>query len=294
MRKRIGIITFVSLIVIDLVIKILVIRSGAETFLGPIGIGPLIGERDVTAAFSDFPLAIKNVVLLTVVGFFVATYLVAALLVRRNLGKLYFAFSIMLAGLTANVFDSALNSGATSVFLLGNADAVRYHFNLADIYTFVGLLLTAHATYRAVPILFPVRPPRRNYWINPEFQGRHMAIICSLGLSYALVIGLFGFSFVRAILAAGAQDEQNLVNHNWLMAFVICFFLITSVYLLLLLIFTRRLTHSIAGPLFAFERAVRASLAGQDAKLHLRDTDEFRNLQALAEDINAALRKQNQ
>src|SRR3989338_6252584 len=127
MRKRYGLIAFTVLVIVDLLVKWAVIGAGDESFAGGFGIAPLIGERDITAIFSAYPLAIKNVVLLTLVGFILFGYLAAGLLLPRTLGRLYFGFSIFLSALVANALDGALNSGVTSIFLIGSPDYVRYH-----------------------------------------------------------------------------------------------------------------------------------------------------------------------
>jgi signal peptidase II len=129
--------------------------------------------------------------------------------------------------------------------------------------------------------------------VDPKFQTKYSLIIAGFGFSYAIIIGFFCFSFFRATLlmyrdsVAGANLEE--IEQDWIFAFLIGFFLITALYVAILLAFARRMTHAVAGPVYAFNKVARELISGKDAKLKLREGDEFKYLNELSEDLKTAL-----
>jgi signal peptidase II len=80
--------------------------------------------------------------------------------------------------------------------------------------------------------------------------------------------------------------------NKFLVPFVITFFLIFLTFAIILFALGKYLSHRIAGPLYAFEKALKEILDGDTEKvLKLRAADEFKHLENLTNQVRKKVQK---
>ena len=109
----------------------------------------------------------------------------------------------------------------------------------------------------------------------------------------SLVTFVFSYTFLKVSLQEVAGPASPALT-RYLYPFVITFSLIVVGFSIAFFTVGKLISHRIAGPLYAFEKHIRDNLArANDEKsrkvFKLRQYDEFKTLEKLAEDINSKL-----
>jgi signal peptidase II len=107
------------------------------------------------------------------------------------------------------------------------------------------------------------------------------------GLMFAAASGCFGYFFLKgALIASGVPVE---IVTRFTQAFVVTTLLLSTSFLGALFFVGLVQSHRIIGPIYAFERFVEDLLQGKARKLKLRNGDEFKQLEKMAEDLESRI-----
>ena len=99
------------------------------------------------------------------------------------------------------------------------------------------------------------------------------------------MLGLFSLSFLSLSLHA-----NHLFNQSTVIAFTVSFIAITVLFNILTFFAGIIISKRTAGPLYAFEKYVEELLSGeQKEKLKLREGDNYRHLEEVAENLRSHL-----
>lgn len=280
---------FWGLLLLDIAIKLLL--SKVDINLGSLHIGAMEVQRESAALFQNLPPNVQGVVVMTVAGFVAFIFNAVAILDSDRISSLLRPLAFLCAGLAASFLDVGINGHVTGLFgvVSANEGGINFVINFADIYSAIGIPWLIWSFYQNRDRLFARRDYKRSYWIDAEFQTRYSLILCAMGVAFALIVGGFSYSFLVAMMSWLGQDFSNQMVVGILLLFPILFCMITLLYLAMLLIFARRVTHRVAGPVAIFERSVRELLDGREARFKLRDDDEFKRLEALFAEIEKSL-----
>ncbi len=135
---------------------------------------------------------------------------------------------------------------------------------------------------------------RRNYLINKEFQFRYMARIIFGMVVMALIIAFTVYYTTWArimdefynIPRIASQFAPLFSSVNGTMLFILFFFLILAAVLSIFI------SHSIAGPIYRFEKSLQAIAQGDlTLRVGLRKTDEFKHVANTLNEMVVELRK---
>jgi signal peptidase II len=192
--------------------------------------------------------------------------------------------SLLLGGILGNVTDRILWGYVVDFILLGSPQGHTPVFNLADSVQLAGYGMIVLSLFRDGEILWPANNARRKYWVNPGFQIRYSMILVSVGLGFALVAGVFCYTYLRVTMI-DLIGQNTRVLDQFLVPFVITFALLALGFAGMLFILGKILSHRMAGPLYAFEKYLEDLIAGQSRQLRLRAGDEFRHLEEVADQL---------
>lgn len=250
-------------------------------FFGPVGFVLHHNHGAMLGLFSDLPAVLRIVTLSTGGAFLIFSFAIIQYLLPIKSLLLRSGMSVLLGGILGNVTDRIINGYVVDFILLGSPEKATPAFNLADALQWVGYAMIAIALIRESEILWPADNTRKRMWVNVRFQLRYCFILTGVGLGFALIAGVFSYTFLRVTIIDLVGNNQKLLDH-YLVPFVITFNIVSITFAAVLFLVGRVLSSRIAGPLYAFERFLDDLTGGRPRPLRLRAGDEFKHLETIA------------
>ncbi len=250
-------------------------------FFGPFGFVLHHNHGAMLGLFSDLPAVLRIVTLSTGGAFLIFSFAIIQYLLPIKSLMLRSGMSVLLGGILGNVTDRIINGYVVDFLLLGSPEKATPAFNLADALQWVGYGMIAIALIRESEILWPADNTRKRMWVNLRFQLRYCFILTGVGLGFALIAGVFSYTFLRVTIIDLVGNNQKLIDH-YLIPFFITFFIVSIAFAAVLFLVGRVLSSRIAGPLYAFEKFLDDLAAGRPRPLRLRAGDEFKHLESIA------------
>lgn len=207
-------------------------------------------------------------------------FLMVQMTKKQSLKTLSPWVSVWIAGLAANILDRMLYGGVlyTMQWKLGRI----LLSNIGWIAVVVGIIGTLWSIVAHRQILFGGRKYNRKWnMINPRFQTMYMAqflMVCGL-LSISLLV--FSYTFLKFFVL----QYDILIPDAMLNLFVIEFSLILLVFIVLLAFMSWYFSSKIAGPLHGFGLFIEKLKQGENATFKLREDDQLKELEPIAQDI---------
>lgn len=234
--------------------------------------------------FSNLPPILRIVSLSTGGAFLLFTYVIVQYLLPIKSLMLRVGISILMGGIIGNVIDRTI-AGAV-------IDFVYFHygtwnspvFNLADALQWVGYACLVWALLKDGELLWPQNNLRKFYWINPSYQLKYCFTLLFVGLSFALIAGVFSYTFLRFMVVDLIGNNKKLLD-QFLIPFVETFAVFSIAFGAFLFLIGKVLSHRVAGPVYAFERFLKDFAAGKRQPLKLRKGDEFLQFEKMAQMI---------
>lgn len=250
-------------------------------FFGPFGFVLHHNHGAMLGLFSDLPAVLRIVTLSTGGAFLIFSFAIIQYLLPIKSLMLRSGMSVLLGGILGNVTDRIVNGYVVDFLLLGSPEKATPAFNMADALQWVGYAMIAIALIRESEILWPADNTRKRMWINVRFQLRYCFILTGVGLGFALIAGVFSYTFLRVTIIDLVGNNQKLLDH-YLVPFVITFIIVSMTFAAVLFLVGRVLSSRIAGPLYAFEKFLDDLAIGKSRVLRLRAGDEFKHLETIA------------
>lgn len=238
--------------------------------------------------FSDLPSLLRIVSLSTGGAFLLCTYALIQYLLPIKSLTLRTGLSILIGGIIGNVTDRIIWGYVVDFIVIGTPTLSSPAFNLADVLQWLGYGLIIFAVVKEGELLWPENNVRKQYWVNKPFQLKYSFLLMAVGMSLTLICLVFSYTYMRVVVQELVGNNAYLLN-KFLVPFVITFAIICITFCAILFTVGRLISHRIAGPLYAFERFLKASLEGENAVLKLRSGDEFKHLEKLAEQVREKL-----
>jgi signal peptidase II len=197
--------------------------------------------------------------------------------------------SLLLGGILGNVTDRIIRGEVTDFLLLGSRSLWTPAFNVADAIQWVGYILVVYGLIRDGSLLWPDVNARKNLWINPRFQIKYILTIVGIGMSFAVINGVFAYTFLKVTIDDLVVGPAGMMERRFLMPFFYTYAVIAAGFMVSLFVFGRILSHRTAGPIYAFETYMRDLIRGKDRKFKLRKGDDFKHLEELADALRPIL-----
>lgn len=294
MKKKDWLIVFALVAItwlIDQVTKSWAAHSlGELRFYGPVGFVLHHNRGAILGTFSDLPPILRVVSLSTGGAFLIFIYGAIQYLLPSRHMLLRGGMSLLLGGILGNVTDRIMRGEVTDFILLGSRSLWTPAFNLADAIQWVGYALVVYSLVRDGHLLWPDANARRRLWINPSYQLKYCLTIVAIGASFACTIGVFAYTFLKITIDDLVVGPARLTEHRFLVPFLQTYLVIALGFLVTLFLLARVLSHRTAGPVYAFETYLRDLMSGKDRVFKLRQGDDFKHLEELAETLRPLLR----
>lgn len=247
--------------------------------------------------FSDLPAVLRIVTLATSGVFILCIYTLIQYIIPGRLMSLRISLSILVGGILGNVLDRIVYGYVIDFIAIVYGDFHSAIWNVADMIQWVGYALMVYALIKHSERLWPDQNERKGFWVNRKFQIKHSLLFTVTGLFLTLVSMVFAYTYLKVTLQEIVGYNPALIN-KFVHPFLFTFFILAILFSIILFMVGKLISHRIAGPLYAFQRFLEEVLDGKGltksgAALKLRTNDDFKHLEALAEDIRAKLIKIN-
>lgn len=267
---------------------------GELKFYGPVGFVLHHNRGAILGTFSELPPILRVVSLSTGGAFLIFIYGAIQYLLPSRHMPLRLGMSLLLGGILGNVSDRILRGEVTDFILFGTRSMWTPAFNMADAIQWIGYIMVVYGLIRDGSQLWPDVNARRSLWINPAYQLKYCLTIVAIGASFAVINGVFAYTFIKVTIDDLVVGPARLVEHRFLVPFLQTYCIIAAGFLISLFLLARILSHRTAGPVYAFESYVRDLIRGKDRKFRVRKGDDFKHLEDLAEILRPMLNELSQ
>lgn len=265
--------------------------SGVQ-FFGPVGFVLHRNPGAMLGAFADLPPVLRIVSLSTGGAFLIFIYGIIQHLLPMRLMRLRIGMTILLGGILGNVTDRVLDGTVIDFCVLGSPSFATPAFNFADAIQWVGYILIIVSLSENGAMFWPNSNVRKRVWINPSFQLKYCAILVATGLAFAMICGVFSYTFLKMTIGDLVVGPSLLTQKRFLGPFLQIYGVIAFAFVCASFLLGKVLSHRTAGPVYAFEKYLKDILDGKPSrKLKLRAGDEFRHLEELADRLNEHFEK---
>jgi signal peptidase II len=259
--------------------------------LGPFHFALHHNHGAMLGLFSDLPSVLRVVTLSTGGAFLLCTYAIIQYMLPIRSMLLRTGLSILIGGILGNVADRIIWGYVVDFIVIGFPSLSSPAFNIADAVQWIGYLMIITAIVREGDLLWPENSARQNYWVNRKFQLKYSFFLSGVIVACGIIGCVFSYTYFRVTITELVGNNQYLLN-KFLVPFVITFILIFLTMGLILFALGKYLSHRIAGPLYAFEKALKDILDGDTEKvLKLRAGDEFKHLENLTNQVRKKVQK---
>lgn len=252
-------------------------------FYGPIGLVLHHNPGAILGTFADLPPLLRVVSLSTGGAFLIFIYAAIQYLLPSRSIQLRVGMSLLLGGILGNVTDRIVSGAVTDFLLFGSRSLSTPAFNLADAIQWVGYGLVVYGLIRDGSLFWPDSNVRKSLWVNPSFQLKYCLTIVAIGACFAVISGVFAYTFLRVTIDDLVVGPARMMETRFLVPFLQTYFVIAVGFMLILFAIGRILSHRTAGPVYAFEIWLRDAMMGKNRKFKLRQGDEFKHLEDLAD-----------
>lgn len=283
-------------IIVDQLTKLWAEGRPEETF-GIIKFVLVHNHGAMLGLFSDLPAVLRIVTLATSGVFILCIYTLIQYVIPGRLLSLRLSLSILVGGILGNVLDRIVYGYVIDFIAIVYGDWHSAIWNVADMIQWLGYALMVYALIKHSERLWPDQNERKGFWVNRKFQIKHSLLFTVTGLFLTLVSMVFAYTYLKVTLQEIVGYNPALIN-KFVHPFLFTFFILAVLFSIILFMVGKLISHRIAGPLYAFQRFLEEVLDGKGltksgAALKLRTNDDFKHLEALAEDIRAKLIKIN-
>ncbi len=262
--------------------------NGREGAFGPFYM--IFNHGAMLGLFSDLPPTLRIVSLSTFGALIVGVYFLFQYLIAGHHMKLRVGLSILLGGILGNVFDRVRYGAVIDFIKITYKNSVSPIFNVADVIQWFGYFLIVYFFVREGQNLWPEKNSRKSFWINAPFQKRFSFFLAAIGLILTGIFVVFCYTYLRVTLQELTAANQQIVQ-KFVRPFVLLILCLGFGFSLLVYILGGVFSHRIAGPIYAFEKFLRATIRGQKVTFKVRRNDEFRHLEPLAVEISDTYEK---
>ena len=276
------------LILVDQLTKLWALSAITTTqTYGPIGFGLYHNPGIFLGTFSKLPPLLRVVSLSTGGGFLLFLYATIQYLIPRRSLLLRIGMSLLIGGVLGNIIDRVFRGAIVDfLFILFPGKYTSPIFNIADFVQWVGYFMIVAFILIHASNIWPEKEERKKIWINPSFQIKYIFIFVITGAMFSVITGIYSYTYLKITIQELMRNPlQSDPSNEFLFSFSMVFLIICAVFLIMLSLIARLLSHRMAGPLYAFEKFLEDILSGKDRPLHLRAGDEFNHLEKLSEKI---------
>lgn len=242
-------------------------------------------EGFIMGLYSGLPDNIRIVALGCFAGIVFFLYVFLMYIIPSRGETLKYGLSLLVGGMFGNVIDKIF-FGKTVDFIPFNYFGVNAVFNMADVFLWSGTGIVMYIILRHDKLVWYPENSRGNFLIRPKEQYKVGLNFSLVVFSCSLILGIFSYSFFNTTYAPFVQNKQHLM-----LTYFMTYAMITLLFCSMSFLAGIVIGHKSAGPLHAFEVYVDDLIEGKDRKLTLREGDNYKDLEQVAERLREHLKK---
>lgn len=243
-------------------------------------------EGVIFGLYGDLSKTLRIITLCSVFGFLFFIYLTLLYLLPAQLRQLKYGLSLLMGGIFGNVLDRTL-WGRSIDFIPFSLGDIHLVFNMADVFQWIGAAIIVYKVIKKEKVIWYPDNQRGRYLINPREQILFSLKLSAIVLCSSLLLGIFCFTFFRTTMTDWGFRHYNQVMWSFALAYI-C---LTLAFTLMVFFAGLIISHKSAGPLYAFELYVEDLLNGDRRKFILRDGDNYRHLENVADQLEKHFEK---
>lgn len=262
-----SLVCFLVVILFDLGSKFLMASKG-DVYLNT---GIMLGF------LQHLPKTLTLVTLCSFGGVLFFIYLMAIYILSSELKIFKIGLSFFVSGILSNVIDRAIHGGTIDFIPLLNFSV----FNIADGFQWLGALLISYMIIFKDHIIWFPENQRSLKLVNPNEQMKFAFKLTMISFATLVALGIFTISYLTLVF------QESLPNHrSFILGYSLSFLSLSIFFCLLVFVAGLILSQRIVGPLYAFELYVEDLLRGDKRRLKLREGDNFKHLEEVAEKLS--------
>jgi signal peptidase II len=234
----------------------------------------------IFGTLQDLPASLTMVTLCSIGALLMFIYILMILFLSPKLTTLKIGLSIFAGGVMGNVLDRAIHGSTMDFIPLDLPFFPPVIFNPADVFQWIGAILIIAKLITKEKVIWHPSNQRRFTLINPVEQMKFALKFALITGCTCLVLGIFSLSFLSLAL----QSVHSTMKSP-LISFAISYFAITFCCVGIAFFSGLLLSQRSIGPVYAFEKFVEGLLKGEQRNLKLREGDNFKSLETVADNL---------
>lgn len=276
---------FITLFVLDQLSKLSALQfltaSVKESFLGFSLQAPIKNYNLIFGLNFSQDTLLVNTSLTAVLCLFLFYYILSLIFIPKYFHYLQTGITILFSGFVSNVSNKLINGYTIDFLKWAPYKSINIYFNLADVFQTVAWLF----------ILLQIIVFRKHIWREEEKRKQLIVMkayqLQFIGYSVLAFFCLSSFFLLLNYQFLETVKITNFANINQISSsFLKYSFFILFLFCLLIIVFFIYLSNKIYGPLYAFQRYIKALINRENPQnLQLRKSDQLKHLEKLAKDI---------
>jgi signal peptidase II len=239
-----------------------------------------INKGFIFGTLQDLPASLTLVTLSSMGGLLFFIYIIFIIMLSPQLNMLKAGLGLLVGGIIGNVVDRAIHGGTLDFLHMKLPLLPPIVFNPADVFQWIGAAIIAYKIITKDNIIWYPENQRGFSLVNAKEQVKFALKFAAISLCTCLVLGLFALSYLTLTL-----QSANIASKSPAIGFAISYLAITLFFTTISFFAGLILSQRTAGPLYAFEKYVEDLLKGEKRDLKLREGDNYKHLEKVAEDL---------
>lgn len=231
----------------------------------------------ILGLFSELPPVLRVVTLSTGGAFLIFSFIMLQYFIPIKAMSIRVGMSLLLGGILGNVADRVMMGHVVDFIIIKIGSWSSPVFNVADTIQWFGHISVITGLLKYADTFWPEQNTRKSYWVNIQFQLKYCALLIAVGLGIGIISGTFAYTYLRVTIISLA-GENKMVLDKFLIPFTISFASISGVFIMILFLVGKMISHRVAGPVYRFEKYIIDLISGKYYPLKLRRGDEFQHL----------------
>lgn len=239
-----------------------------------------INKGFIFGTLQDLPASLTLVTLSSMGGLLFFVYIIFIIMLSPQLNMLKAGLGLLVGGIIGNVVDRAIHGGTLDFLPMKLPLLPPIVFNPADVFQWIGAAIIVYKILTKDNIIWYPENQRGFSLVNAKEQVKFALKFAAISLCTCLVLGLFALSYLTLTL-----QSVNIASRSPAIGFAISYLAITLFFTTISFFAGLILSQRTAGPLYAFEKYVEDLLKGEKRDLKLREGDNYRHLEKVADDL---------
>lgn len=239
-----------------------------------------INKGFIFGTLQGLPASLTLVTLSSMGGLLFFIYIIFIIMLSPQLNMLKAGLGLLVGGIIGNVVDRAIHGGTLDFIPMKLPYLPPIVFNPADVFQWIGAAIIAYKIITKENIIWYPENQRGFSLVNAKEQVKFALKFAAISLCTCLVLGLFALSYLTLTL-----QSANIASKSPAIGFAISYLAITLFFTTISFFAGLILSQRTAGPLYAFEKYVEDLLKGEKRDLKLREGDNYKHLEKVADDL---------